>query len=47
MLTVLFILAIAATIMTLVHAAYPGKIALWVPVLLLCIIELARVIPFK
>lgn len=47
MLTVLFILAVAAAIMTLVHAAYTGKVALWVPVLLLCIIELLRVLPLK
>lgn len=46
MLTVLFILAISAAIVTLVHAA-TGKVQLWVAVLLLCIIELLQILPLK
>lgn len=44
MFTVLFILALAAAIVTLVHAA-TGRVQLWVAVLLICIIELLRVLP--
>lgn len=44
-LTVLFVLAIGALIMTLVSAA--GKLPLWVPVLLLSIILALQVVPIK
>jgi hypothetical protein len=45
MLTVFAVLAIGAFIMTLISAAQPSKIPLWVPVLLLCIIEALRCLP--
>ncbi len=43
MLTVLTILAVAAFICTIVSAI--GKCPVWVPVMLLCVIELLRVLP--
>lgn len=46
MLTVLIILVIAAFLVTLASAAWtPPKAPLWVSVLLLCVIELIRVLP--
>jgi hypothetical protein len=45
MLTVLIILVIAAFIVTIASAAAPGKCPVWVAVLLLCIVELLRVLP--
>lgn len=44
MLTVFLFLALAAAICT-VWSAATGKCPLWVPVLLLCIIELLRALP--
>ena len=44
MLTVFLILAVAALIMTLVHAA-TGKVPLWVAVVVLCLIECLRSLP--
>jgi len=43
MLTVLFILAVGAIILTLIAAT--GKIQVWIPVLILGIIELLRHVP--
>lgn len=43
MLTVLFLLGLAALVLTLVHAA--GKVVLWPAVLILAIIELLRALP--
>lgn len=43
MFTVLIILAITAFICTIVSAI--GKCPVWVPVLVLCVIELLRVLP--
>lgn len=45
MLTITFILAIAALICALLSAV--GRAPLWVSVILLCIIELIRAIPLK
>lgn len=46
MLTVFLILAVAALVMTLFSAA-TGKVPLWVPVLVLAIIECLRSIPLR
>jgi hypothetical protein len=43
MLTVLLILAIAAFVCTIIAAL--GKCPIWIPVVLLCIIELLRQLP--
>ena len=44
MLTVFLVLALAALVMTLIHAA--GKpLPLWVPVVVICIIECLRDMP--
>lgn len=43
MLTVFVILVVTAFIVTLVSAA--GKVPLWVAVVILCVIELLRVLP--
>ena len=43
MLTVFVILVVAAFIVTLVSAT--GKVPLWVAVVILCVIELLRVLP--
>lgn len=43
MLTVFIILVLAAFIVTVANAA--GKAPLWIAVLILCIIELLRVVP--
>jgi len=43
MLTVFVILVIAAFIVTIASAA--GKVPLWIAVILLCLIELLRVLP--
>lgn len=43
MITVLLLLALAAFFLTLGVAL--NKVAVWVPVLILCIIELLRVVP--
>ena len=43
MLTVMLLLAIAALVLTIANAV--GKCPLWIPVVLLCIMELLRVIP--
>ena len=45
MLTVLFVLVIAAFICVVASAAQPSKVPLWVAVLLLCLIELLRILP--
>lgn len=44
-LTVLFVLALLAIIFAAASAA--GKVPLWCAVILLCLIELLRAIPFK
>lgn len=43
MLTVFIVIAVAAFISTIVSAM--GKCPIWVPVLLLCLIELLRALP--
>jgi hypothetical protein len=43
MLTVLGLLILAAFICTIVSAL--GKCPVWVPVLLLCVVELVRILP--
>jgi hypothetical protein len=45
MITVLFILVIAAFLTCVASAA--GKCPVWVSVLMLCVIELLRVLPYK
>jgi len=45
MLTVTFLLALAAFIVAIASAM--GKAPLWVAVLLLCLIELLRVVPLR
>lgn len=45
MLTVMFVLVAAAFVCTVVAAL--GKCPVWVPVLLLCVIELLHVLPLK
>ena len=44
MLTITTILLVAALILTLVSAAW-GKVALWIPVLLVILVELLHVLP--
>ena len=44
MLTVMFCLAFAAFVLAIASAS-TGRVPLWVAVLLLCLIELLRVIP--
>jgi hypothetical protein len=41
------ILVLAALIMTLVHAARPSYVPLWVPVLVVCIALLVQVVPLR
>jgi ABC-type phosphate/phosphonate transport system permease subunit len=43
MITVLFVLALAAFIVAILSAI--GKVPLWVSVLVLCVIELLRTLP--
>ena len=43
MFTVIFILALAALVLTILSAI--GKVQLWIPVLFLCVIELVRNLP--
>lgn len=43
MLTVVVLLAVAAFVVTIVHAM--GKTVLWPAVLILCVIELVRALP--
>lgn len=43
MLTVVVLLAVAAFVVTIVHAM--GKTVLWPAVLILCVIELLRALP--
>lgn len=43
--TVFVVLVIAAFILTLVSIGTPSKVPLWVAVLVLCFIELLRVLP--
>ena len=45
MLTVLFVLVVAAFIVCIVTAVRPAWNTLWVAVLLLCIVELLRALP--
>ena len=45
MLTVMIVLVLAAFIVTIASAV--GKAPLWVAVLVLCLIELLRVLPLK
>ncbi len=45
MITILMLLAIAASVCLVVHLLKPGKVPLWVAVALLCVIELLRTLP--
>ena len=45
MLTVMVILAIAAFVCVIASAVRPAKVPLWVGCIILCIIELLRVLP--
>lgn len=43
--TAFLIIAIAALVMTLVHAARKEWVPLWVPMILICLLELLRALP--
>jgi hypothetical protein len=45
MVTVILILAVTALICTILSLMTPARAPLWLPVLLLCLIELLRVVP--
>jgi hypothetical protein len=43
--TILMVLAIAASVCLVVHVLKPDKVPLWVAVALLCLMELLRTLP--